>query len=223
MTRIVRSLSILLLTCSGVLLGGDWSIGATASPAITIPHTSLNLPSPKNRFNYSFGIVGIYDLSPNVFAKGGLLYTRKDILLAKNIPDTRLGIDPGSDRIDISRIVYGDASEVYESVTFPITVNYRLTRGETIDLILSGGVETGFLFQRKAIVEPTTSGTWSHIQPEHKFETAVMMGIGVHYALSAGTAVLLIPTYSYSLYPDQDFGSLNFHTISLECAFAFRL
>lgn len=223
MKRFVLSIGLLRLALSGALFGGDWSVGIGASPAITIPGTSFQLPSPRNRFNYSFGVVAVYDLTPNLFGKGVLQYTRKDILLAKNIPDTRSSLDPATGRIDPSRIVYGDATEVYESVALPLTLNCRLMRGGSIELVLSGGIETGYLFQRKVVVEPTTSGTSSHSEPEHGFVAALTMGIGLCYALSPDLNILLTPMYSYSHYPERDFGSLNFHTFSLESVILFRL
>jgi len=212
----------MLAVLQEAVFAGSWSFGVTASPAVSRPQTGITLPYPNHRFSYSLGIAGAYDLSADFFCRGALQYSRKSILVATGVPDTRNSFDSTTGRIDLSRVVYGDASEAYESVSIPLSINYRIAIGQRIDLITLGGIECGLLFRRTMILEPTTTGTSQHSESESGFIFALTIGAGVGYSASGDVTVLLLPAYSYSLYPHRDFSNLSFHTVSVECAVLYR-
>jgi len=220
--RISVIVAFLLVLAPRDVVSGSWSLGVSGSPGISIPRTESDLPSPRQRFAYSVGIAGTHDWNSSLFTKAGLQYSRKDFIIAKGIPDTRNAIDPSTGRIDPSRIVYGEAFEVFESLSIPLSVNYRVLRGGAIDLLAFGGIEFGVLFRRKAILEPTVTGTSEHVESASGFIWSVLFGGGVSYAASDHIAVLLLPQYSFSRFPEQSSGSLSFQSFSLECAILYR-
>ena len=200
---------------------GSWSLGLSGRPGISTPITEPDLPSPRQRFGYSIGIVTAYEVNSDVFMKADVQYLRREVLAAKGIPDTRNAIDPFTGRIDPSRIVYGEALEVFESLSIPISVNYRVLRGEDIDLLAFGGIEFGVLFRRKALLEPTVTGPSEHVESASGFIWSILVGGGVSYAASDHIAVFLLPQYSFSRFPEQSVGSLSFHSVSLECTILY--
>ncbi len=202
-------------------LAGDWAVGLSGIPALTIPRSSYNLPSPRNRFSYSIGFFGILGMSPDVFLKASLHYVRRGVLMAKGIPDTRSAIDPVTGRIDPSRIVYGDASMLFESVNMPVTVNFRFWDSGGTSLAFSGGMETGYLFYQRYILEPTATGKTDEGSRHHGFIVGVIAGITGLWRVAEGLTILMSPGYSYCWYPKADFGSVQFHTFGVELGICF--
>ena len=213
----------LLSFLPGAVFAGAWSFGFSASPALSSPKTELSLPSSNYRFCYSLGLAGMCDLSPSLFGKFVVQYSRKDIIVGTRIPDTRNAMDPATGRIDLSRIVYGDASEVYESFSIPLSVNYKIMTANPIDLVVLCGAECGLLFRQKTVLQPTVTGKSEHVESDNGFIASFMLGGGASYSVSNDVTILLLPQYSYSSYPKSDFGHLNFHTVSVECAILYRL
>jgi len=198
------------------LIAGNWSIGGSVTPAVTLPQSSYALPAPSGRFNYSIGIFGMCDLSPDLFLKGSVQYTRRDVITSKGIPDTHDAMDPVTGRIDPSRIVYGDASQLFESFNLPITANLRIAQAGPVQIAIAGGIEVGFLFQQSFIIDPTTKGRWAHSDPDHGFIIGAIIGIAGRCNLSEDLTILLSPNYSYAWYPDASFGRIHFQAIAVE-------
>ncbi len=195
---------------------GDWSVGASVTPTFTIPHSSVDLPSPAGRLNYSIGLFGIFGVNPNVFLRASVQYTRRDVLIAEGIPDARSAMDPVTGRIDPSKIVYGSASERFESLTMPLTANIRFAEFGDAALAVSCGIEVGYLVNRSYIIEPTTTGRMVQVFSEDGFTVGAVVGITGLWHVSERLSLLVSPGYSYSWYPRVDFGSIQFHTIGVE-------
>jgi hypothetical protein len=200
-----------------------WSVGLSFGAGASKSQTGCCLPPPGYLFSCSAGIIGSRDLDANLFGRIGLEYSRKSILVAIGIPDTRNAFDQKTGRLELSRIVYGDATEVYESITVPLSINYRVVPGYPIGVVASCGIDCGLLFRRRTIIEPTTTGRSEGTESEAGFIASFMIAAGLSCSVTKDVSVLLLPKFSYSLYPRMSFQYLNFYSAEVECTVLYRM
>ena len=193
----------------------NWKIGTNISPSISIPQTNLSIPSPKERFTYSFGVDALYNFSKNVFIKSGVNYFQRSLLVAKDISDTRFAYDPITGRIDYNKIGKVEISEIYQSISLPIILNYKFAEEDITSFIISGGVELGYLFNLKTIANSTVGGESSENESRKEFIASINLGLGLYQPISENILLIIIPKYSYDFYPSKESNSLGFQTIIL--------
>jgi hypothetical protein len=218
----VLTLLLFVFATASTAFPSDWSLGIIASPGVSAPGTGCNLPNSRRHFAYSFGVGGAYEIGRTIFFKAGLEYSTREILVATGIPDTRDALDPSTGRIEPSRVVYGDISEVYQSIAVPITINFRLLKGASIGLVALAGLDCGVLFRQKFIQEPSATGRSEHAESASGFISSLVIGGGMSFSASDHVTVSLLPQYSYSIFPKRYFGDVRFHTVALECAVFYR-
>jgi hypothetical protein len=222
MKRVFAILTAVLI-CHTARPQSPWFMGVSVNPSLTIPHMSISLPSPKARFNYSIGVNCLYSVSQSFFVRSGINYTRKSLLWAKDIIDTRFSYDPLTGKIDPSRIGKADISEAFDSVVLPLILNYKVASNEQSSLMIFSGVEPAYVFQRRQITDSSVGGETVAKTNRHELAGSLTAGIGLYQPLWANIVLLLVPKYSYDFYPSLAAENLAFHTISLDVELYFHI
>lgn len=192
-----------------------WEVGINITPSLSIPKTSLSLPSPKERFTYSFGIGALYKLNQNIFIRSGINYFQRSLLTATDILDTRFVYDQATGRLDYDKIGKVDISEVYHSISLPLIFNYKFSNQDVTSLIISGGVEFGYLFGLKSIVNSTVGGESSTNENKKEIIASISFGAGLYQPIADNFHLIIIPKYSYDFYPNREDISFGFNSVSL--------
>ena len=200
-------------------------LGVYTSPSISFPAiTDLNNYLDGNA-NFSLGISGMYSIDSNILLKSGLIYNQRSFKI-KGIPNTT-GVPLNVD-LEWLRTHYNVSStftdtETYQSVTLPLSIEYKLSNFEETSVLFSGGIEVGYLFNVKYVYDYKNGEQRIYNKNYNDFIGSINLGVGLYQPISNNFLLLITPKYSYSFYPNFGKMGLNFNTISLDVEFYFHL
>lgn len=225
MRKIPIYIIFILTISSQCFCQSGYSFGINFSPSLTVP-SAPELADIKGKFNYSFGISGLFCMSEKIFLKTGINYTQKSYIQEHN-PDTRNALvdakgntvidikDLNNLRIDPNRISYFDYIKKYQSISIPVIFNYKSAFNDQDALVYSAGIEQGFLYkiQGSLNLENKEEVTWT--ENMHNWTTSLTIGFGWYHQFSDKFLLFLSPKYSYDFYPAQNDLTVNFQTLSV--------
>ncbi len=199
-------------------------LGVNTSPSISFPSiTELNNYLDGNA-NISAGISGMYSIDNNILLKSGLIYNQRSFKI-KGIPNTTgvLNVDPEWLRTHYNLTSTFTDTETYQSVTLPLSIEYKLSNFEETSVLFSGGIEVGYLFNVKYVYDYNSGEQRIYNKDYNDFIGSINLGVGLYQPITNNFLLLITPKYSYSFYPDLGKMGLNFNTISLDVEFYFHL
>ena len=200
-------------------------LGVNTSPSISFPAiTELNNYLDGNA-NISVGISGMYSIDNNILLKSGLIYNQRSFRI-KGIPNTTgvpLNVDLEWLRTHYNVISTFTDTEIYQSVTIPLSIEYKLSNFEETSFLFSGGIEVGYLFNVKYVYDYNSGEQRIYNKDFNDFIGSINLGVGLYQPISNNFLLLITPRYSYSFYPNFGKMGLNFNTISLDAEFYFQL
>ncbi len=208
-------ISLLLLSVQTAFSQNEFFVGINVSPKISIPTTSPRLDFLENQFNSSFGIKFLYGINSNFSFETGINFNQNSFSINDRISTTRFnyidmngnGVFDTGDIISDELLTY-DYVENYQSIIIPIELNYTITDNERTNILVSGGIEIGYLFNIKYNMDYSNNDIETIDKKRQDIIGGLNLGVGVSHNISNSFLLKVTPTYSYLFYPDWGKNSL---------------
>ena len=215
---------ILLTTLTTGQGQSRWTIGVVATPSL-IKAADYNSDYSRLAPTYGLGISSNYSLNDRLFLNSGLTYkVKRDF--AKDIPELKFSFDSNNNIIK-DTIGYFKATTNLSFISFPLTVNYKLTPGNTkTTLFLSIGIEANYLVksvQIRYLTEETETTTWTNNELKAFFDGGINVGIGLLHNLTPNLTMMIKPEYSLDLVTSRYFLPSSFHSLTLNLQMQYRI
>ena len=229
MKTLIITLFVLLITQTNKAQK-NIHLGANISPSITFPVTNPQSTNFDAHSNFSYGLSVLLSFNDRLFIQTGLNFNQKSFSI-ENIPDTRAvanDIYGNSDIINGGRINYDQINtyndyETFQSINLPLTLMYLPSEVKNTNLVFSGGIEIGYLFNVRYIWDHSSGGQDIYNIKHNQFIGSINLGLGLYQSILNNYTLVIIPKYSYSFYPDMRKIKLSFHSIYIDTEFYFHL
>ncbi len=206
-------------------------LGVNISPSITYPVINTQSTNLNAHSNYSYGLNGFLSFNDHLFIRTGFNFIQKSFTI-KNIPDTRTvpneALGNNSEIINGRNINYDQINtyndyEIFQSINLPVTFMYLPSEVKNTNLVFSGGIEIGYLFNVRYIWDHSIGEQEIYNIKHNQFIGSFNLGLGLYQTILKDCILVVIPKYSYSVYPDMGKIKLRFHSIYIDTEFYFHL
>lgn len=223
-------ISLILLSVKTTFPQNEIFVGINVSPQISIPTTSPQLEFLENQFNTSIGIKFLFGVNSKFSFETGINFNQNSFSINDMISTTRINyidmngngvFDTGDILLD--ELLTYDYTENYQSINIPIEINYTLTDNDRTNILVSGGIEIGYLFNIKYNMDYSNNDVETIDRKHQDLIGGLNLGVGVSHNFSNNFLLMITPTYSYLFYPDWGKNSLGFQEINLSIDLYYRI
>lgn len=197
-------ISLLLFSVQTTFSQNTFFVGINVSPKISIPTTNPEMDFLENQFNSSFGIKFLYAINSKFSFETGINFNQNSFYINDKISTTSFnyidmngnGVFDTGDIISDELLTY-DYVENYQSINIPIELNYILTDNERTNILVSGGIEVGYLFNIKYEMDYSNNDMETINRKHQDFIAGLNLGVAVSHNISNNLLLKVTPTYSY--------------------------